>query len=147
MNESNKMSAELIERLAIKVQYAELEGEEMNDVSWGMQEGTLISFNEAKLLVEYFQQTQSLQKQIEVLKQSNKILQELPNAKVQKEINEEFEKSLQSQISQKDEMLEDLINQVHTNHIHLQNNDKHYPHSVLKIHNEQILTQYQNSKK
>lgn len=42
----------LIKRLEKSVAFAEIEGEDMNDVSWGMQEGILISYNEAKAVIE-----------------------------------------------------------------------------------------------
>ena len=42
----------LIKRLTDSVAFAEKEGENMDDVSWGMQEGVLISYNEAKLIVK-----------------------------------------------------------------------------------------------
>ena len=42
----------LIKRLEKSVAFAELEGESMDDVSWGMQEGILISYNEAKVVIE-----------------------------------------------------------------------------------------------
>lgn len=41
---------DLIERLKVNVRYAETTGENMDDVSWGMQSGILISNNEAKQL-------------------------------------------------------------------------------------------------
>lgn len=44
----------LIERIKKSIEFAEKEGENMDDVSWGMQEGILISYNEAKkILVAY----------------------------------------------------------------------------------------------
>lgn len=42
----------LIKRLKDKVAFAEKEGENMDDVSWGMQEGVLISYNEAKVVIK-----------------------------------------------------------------------------------------------
>ena len=42
----------LIKRLEKSVAFAEKEGENMDDVSWGMQEGILISYNEAKVVIE-----------------------------------------------------------------------------------------------
>jgi hypothetical protein len=42
----------LIKRLEKSVAFAEKEGENMHDVSWGMQEGILISYNEAKAVIE-----------------------------------------------------------------------------------------------
>ena len=41
----------LIERIKKSVKFAEKEGENMDDVSWGMQEGILISYNEAKQII------------------------------------------------------------------------------------------------
>jgi hypothetical protein len=41
----------LIKRMKTSVEYAENEGENMDDVSWGMQEGILISYNEAKEII------------------------------------------------------------------------------------------------
>lgn len=41
----------LIERLKASVELAEDEGENMDDVSWGMQDGILISYNEAKAII------------------------------------------------------------------------------------------------
>lgn len=43
---------QLIKRLTDSVAFAEKEGENMDDVSWGMQEGILISYNEAKAVIE-----------------------------------------------------------------------------------------------
>lgn len=42
----------LIKKLIDRVAFAEKEGENMDDVSWGMQEGILISYNEAKVIIE-----------------------------------------------------------------------------------------------
>jgi len=42
----------LIKRLTDSVAFAEKEGENMDDVSWGIQEGILISYNEAKAVIE-----------------------------------------------------------------------------------------------
>lgn len=42
----------LIKRLTDSVAFAEQQGENMDDVSWGMQEGILISYNEAKAVIE-----------------------------------------------------------------------------------------------
>ena len=42
----------LIKRLKDSVAFAEKEGENMDDVSWGMQEGILISYNEAKAVIK-----------------------------------------------------------------------------------------------
>lgn len=41
----------LIERIKKSVELAEKEGENMDDISWGMQEGILISYNEAKKIL------------------------------------------------------------------------------------------------
>ena len=41
----------LIERIKKSVKFAEKEGENMDDVSWGMQEGVLLSYNEAKQII------------------------------------------------------------------------------------------------
>ena len=45
----------LIERIAKSVEFAEKEGENMDDVSWGMQEGILISYNEANKIVSLYE--------------------------------------------------------------------------------------------
>lgn len=42
----------LIKRLTDSVAFAEKQGENMDDVSWGMQEGILISYSEAKVIIE-----------------------------------------------------------------------------------------------
>jgi len=42
----------LLSRLKTSISYAEKQGEDMDSVSWGMQEGILISYNEAKKIVE-----------------------------------------------------------------------------------------------
>lgn len=42
----------LIKRLTNSVALAEKEGENTDSVSWGMQEGILISYNEAKVVIE-----------------------------------------------------------------------------------------------
>lgn len=41
----------IIERFKKSIELAEKEGENMDDVSWGMQEGILISYNEAKQII------------------------------------------------------------------------------------------------
>ena len=41
----------LIKRIKKSIEFAEKEGENMDDVSWGMQEGILISYNEAKQII------------------------------------------------------------------------------------------------
>ena len=46
------MKTELIERLKIEIRDAEITKEDMDAKDWGAQEGTLISFNEAKLIVK-----------------------------------------------------------------------------------------------
>lgn len=51
LNENINME-HLIKRLEKSVAFAEAEGENMDDVSWGMQEGILISYNEAKAVIE-----------------------------------------------------------------------------------------------
>lgn len=51
LNENINME-HLIKRLEKSVAFAEKEGENMDDVSWGMQEGVLISYNEAKEVIE-----------------------------------------------------------------------------------------------
>ena len=94
------------------------------------------------------QQTQSLQKQIE---ERDALIssQQLRIEGLRKDyfsLEESYNYTIDN-LSQKDEMLDDLINQLQTNHSHLESYDKNYPHSVLKIHNEQMITQYQNSKK
>lgn len=45
----------LIKRLRKSVKSAETDGENMDVVSWGMQEGILITYNEAKQIVELYQ--------------------------------------------------------------------------------------------
>jgi hypothetical protein len=45
----------LIERIKHSAEYAEKQGENMDDVSWGMEEGVLISYNEAKTIVSMFE--------------------------------------------------------------------------------------------
>lgn len=47
---------ELIKRLSNSVKLAERDGENMDDVSWGMQEGVLISYNEAKAIITALKQ-------------------------------------------------------------------------------------------
>lgn len=49
----------LIERMKGSIEFAEKEGENMDDVSWGMQEGILISYNEAKEVVRLYEWKQS----------------------------------------------------------------------------------------
>lgn len=50
----------LIERLKNSVDYAEREGENMDEVSWGMQDGILISYNEGKNIVAAFEAMQEI---------------------------------------------------------------------------------------
>ncbi len=50
------MKKKLIKQLENSVKLAEKSGENMNDVSWGMQEGILISYNEAKLILSALSQ-------------------------------------------------------------------------------------------
>jgi len=45
----------LIERLKWHVSNAENDDEDMDSVSWGMQEGILISYNEAKMIIKEFE--------------------------------------------------------------------------------------------
>jgi len=45
----------LIERIKHSAEYAESQGENMNDVSWGMEEGILISYNDAKKIVSLYE--------------------------------------------------------------------------------------------
>jgi hypothetical protein len=52
----------LIERIAKSVEFAEKEGENMDDVSWGMQEGILISYNEAKKILFAYEALQKVLK-------------------------------------------------------------------------------------
>lgn len=47
-----KDAQDLIKRLERSVLFAECNNENMDDVSWGMQEGILISYNEAKIIIE-----------------------------------------------------------------------------------------------
>lgn len=43
---------QFIKRLESSVSLAEKEGENMDDVNWNMQVGILISYNEAKVIIE-----------------------------------------------------------------------------------------------
>ena len=43
--------SKLVERIKYSVELAEKDGEDMDSVSWGMQEGILISYNEAKEII------------------------------------------------------------------------------------------------
>lgn len=54
--------SKLIERLKTSVEFAEKEGENMDDVSWDMQEGILISYNEAKKIINAFEALQKIVK-------------------------------------------------------------------------------------
>lgn len=45
----------LIEKIKSIINVAEKEGENMDDVSWGMQEGILLSYNEAKSIVSFYE--------------------------------------------------------------------------------------------
>ncbi len=51
----------LLKRLQGSVKYAEKEGEDMDAVSWGMQEGILISYNEAKIIISALQKENKCQ--------------------------------------------------------------------------------------
>ena len=45
---------ELIEKMKRIIDTAEKGDEDMDDVSWGMEEGVLLSYNEAKLIISYY---------------------------------------------------------------------------------------------
>jgi len=49
----------ILEKLKFSVSVAEKCNEDMNAVSWGMQEGVLISCNDAKLLIELIEKSVS----------------------------------------------------------------------------------------
>ena len=49
----------ILEKLKFSVSVAEKCNEDMNAVSWGMQEGVLISCNDAKLLIELIESNSS----------------------------------------------------------------------------------------
>jgi hypothetical protein len=51
----------LLKKLQASVTYAEKEGEDMDAVSWGMQEGVLISYNDAKIIVSALQKEMKCQ--------------------------------------------------------------------------------------
>ena len=42
----------LLRRMSSSLKFAEDAGENMDEVSWGMQEGILISYNEAKVIID-----------------------------------------------------------------------------------------------
>jgi len=46
------MIEKIIERIRKSIELAEKEGENMDDVSWGMQEGILISHNDGKEILK-----------------------------------------------------------------------------------------------
>lgn len=52
----------LIKRIKGSIEFAEKEGENMDDVSWGMQEGVLLSYNEAKEVIRLYEWKQSAMK-------------------------------------------------------------------------------------
>ena len=51
-NESEKVD-ELVRKLELHVAYMKENNDEMSDVSWGMEEGVLISGDEAELIVKF----------------------------------------------------------------------------------------------
>ena len=52
MKIENANKERLIERLERNIEYVILSDQDMDRVSWPMQEGILISYNEAKLVIE-----------------------------------------------------------------------------------------------
>ena len=54
----------IIERLKQSVEFAEKEGENMDDISWEMQEGILISYNDAKKIMAYIRKLESACKEV-----------------------------------------------------------------------------------
>lgn len=50
---------EIIHKIIDQINTAEENNEELNDVSWGMQEGILISVNDAKELILYIDSLKS----------------------------------------------------------------------------------------
>lgn len=59
---------ETIERLKADVEYAEANNYDMDDRSWGYEQGTLISYNEAKAIIQALQEPVSPQKGEELAK-------------------------------------------------------------------------------
>lgn len=51
---------DIIEKLKEAVMEAKAEGYEFNDISWGYQEGYLMSFNDLEKLVNYIQHLKNL---------------------------------------------------------------------------------------
>jgi predicted RNase H-like nuclease (RuvC/YqgF family) len=136
MNESNKMSADyvidmLAERLdSMNEAYSKfvLNGDVKPDSSIAIE-----NRNKSKQLedsIQILKQTQSLQKQIEELQKELEEFREGTVVSVKKEVE------LQSQLSQKDEMLDRVVERL----MYL---ERMCPDSVSK----KLLTQYKNSKK
>lgn len=57
---------QLIKRLKDSVDFAEISGENMDDVSWDMQEGLLISYNDAKIIIPALEEFKNSSKSIQI---------------------------------------------------------------------------------
>ena len=52
MKTTEEIKEKLIKRLAESIDYAQKEGYSMDEANWAYEEGALITFNEAKLIIK-----------------------------------------------------------------------------------------------